>query len=128
MRSGTPDTRDWDAVLRRVIRWQFVIAAVGLVAWWLFAGFSEALSFALGAGLALLSFFLLHRVVVRTDENKSTVVAWLVAATRYLLYALIIFAIVRNYEVRLTAVLTGVCISVAAITLEAIYELIHART
>lgn len=128
MGSGTPDARDWDAVLRRIIRWQWRMAAGGLGAWWLFAGFSWALSFALGAGLALLSFFLLHRAVVRSEPGKSNVTAWLLAATRYLLYALIIFAIVKNYEVRLTAAVTGICISVAAITLEAIYELIHART
>jgi hypothetical protein len=126
--AASPDAPDWDAVLRRVIRWQLVMAAAGLAAWLLLAGGREAVSFALGAGLALFSFFLLHRAVVRAEQSKTTLIAMLLAATRYLLYAVIIFAIVKNYEVRLTPAITGISITVAAITLEAIYELIHART
>lgn len=88
------------------------------------------LGFALGAAVSTLNFRWLHRLVDSIGPGRPKpgrgLTLWL--STRYLLFGLICYILVRYFTVDVLAVLVGLFVAVAAVLLEILYELIYVRT
>ena len=114
--------------LRRVMWIQAALIGAGFIIWGLARGRLGLLSFTFGALIATACFWLLTRAISAITGGSMGVVTAVTAALRLLVAGLVIHVILRTYEVLPAAVVTGILTPVVAITLEALYELIYART
>ena len=108
------------SVVGRVRRWQLVCAAAALPAWWFFGGPREALSFALGALASLASFGLLDKFTSAFGGGPVSRAGIALSAARILLIGGLLFVILSNYRLHAFAAGTGLLVTVAAITIEAL--------
>ena len=116
------------ATLRRIIWIQVALMIAGLIIWGLARQRLGLLSFTFGALISTACFFLLSRAILATTSGRISTVTAVTSALRLLIAGVIIHVILRTYEVLPVAVVCGILTPVTAITLEAIYELIYART
>lgn len=121
----TPKAAEADAarhrgVVSRIRRWQLICAAVGLPAWWILAGQREAVSFAVGALISILSFGLLDRFTAAFGGGPVSRPGVALSAIRILLIGGLLFVIMSNYSLHPLAAGTGLLTTVAAITIEAL--------
>jgi len=116
------------ATLRRIIWIQVALTVAGLVVWGLARHRLGLLSFTFGALVSTACFFLLSRAILAATSGRISAVTAVTSTLRLLIAGVIIHVILRTYEVLPVAVVCGILTPVAAITLEAIYELIYART
>ena len=114
--------------LRRVIWIQVALTVIGLIVWGLARNRLGLLSFTFGALISTACFFLLTRAISAASTGRISAVTAVTSVLRLLIAGVIIHVILRTYEVLPVAVVCGILTPVAAITLEAIYELIYART
>lgn len=124
---------DYDAVVGRILKVCLGVVAAGLAVSAIWKGAAGALSFGAGASVSGTSFYLLHRLV--RDVGKALaggrgpgVFSVVLHGFRFFLLGGAAYAIVRIYEVFLPAFVAGLLVPVTAATLEALYELIYART
>lgn len=109
-----------------------VLFALGALGWLAAKGVRGVVSFTAGAAVSSLSLWWLSRIVASLEEaargghvsgGKSVLHAF-----RIFLLGGSLYAIVRVYEVFVPALVTGLLVAVAAITLEALYEFLYARS
>lgn len=124
---------DYDAIVGRILKVCLGVVAAGIAISAIWKGLAAALSFGAGAAVSLTSFYLLHRLV--RDLGKALAggrppgaVSVVFHGFRFFLLGGAAYAIVRIYEVFLPAFVAGLLVPVTAATLEALYELIYART
>jgi len=119
-----------EQALRRIFRGMLILGGAGaLAALWL-GGWRGGLGFLVGATASYLNFYWLHRLVEGLAPGGRRPRKWLVffLATRYLLLGLGGYVIVKVVGLSLMAVLAGLFVPVAAVIVEILYELTHART
>jgi len=114
------DERRHRGVVGRVQRWQVLAAAVGFPVWWMLGGQREALSFAVGAIASIGSFGLLDRFSAAVTGGRVSGAGVAASALRILLVGGLLFVIMANYSLHPFAAGTGLLITVAAITIEAL--------
>jgi hypothetical protein len=113
---------------RRLYRWTAVLAAIGALSSVMHGGISWLLGFLAGAAVSVLNLLLFHKLVQRvgeTGEKGPKKVSIALLGGRYLLFSAAVYAIVVCFEASLTAVLIGCFVSVAAVILDILYELIY---
>jgi hypothetical protein len=125
MDERTPEAR----IAGRVYRMMAVIAASGVPAAWWIAGFEAAIGFGAGAAISFLNFRWLSQLASsiggpRPYKRRSAILL----ASRYLIFAAAGYVIFVYSETGFLAALAGCCIHIAAVILEALYELIYAGT
>ena len=118
--SPSSDDKRHRSVVSRVRRWQYLSAAVGLPAWYWLAGQNEAISFAVGAFASIASFGLLDRFTASIGGGPVSGPGVALSALRILLIGGLLFVIMSNYSLHPFAAGTGLLITVAAITMEAL--------
>lgn len=118
--------------LVRIDNWMKWTAAAGTLAAVALGGWRAALGFLLGALISWLNFRLLKRLVDALGAaagaggpSRSRGAAFL--GLRYVLLALVAYVILRFSKLSLLALLAGIFVSVAAVTLEIVFELLYAR-
>ena len=114
---------------RRVWALHLVVGAAGSIAAWVIAGWRVGAGFAIGAAISAVNYRLLNRTVdlIGTGERpRKPSVALL--ALRYLILGASGYVIVTYLELNAPAVFIGLLVSVAAVILEILYELIYAGT
>jgi hypothetical protein len=116
------------ATLRRIVWIQVALMIAGLIIWGLARQRLGLLSFTFGALISTACFFLLSRAILAATSGRISAVTAVTSTLRLLIAGVIIHVILRTYEVLPIAAVCGILTPVAAITLEAIYELIYART
>lgn len=118
-----PDER---ASFRRIYILMACLGVLGMAACALWKGFQGAASFASGAAISLASFLSLQQLSpVLTGKAGGARLLFL--SFRMLLLFGFAYAILQIYEGFLPATACGLLLAVAAVTLEAIYQLIYAR-
>lgn len=115
-------------LLNRVMLFQVLVVILGLVGFGVTRGRLGALSFGVGAMLASLSLWLIHRFVSMLGGQRTGATTFLLMATRLLLAGVLLYVILKTYEVHLPAAACGVLTPVVAIILATIYEHFYART
>jgi ATP synthase I chain len=120
----------YERALARAARMAAVLGALGTVAILVARGPRPAAGFLAGALISLLNFRWWTRLAgALGDTGKAPMRGSAVfLALRYLLAAGAIYVIVKILETALAAVLAGLFVSVAAVILEILYELMYART
>ena len=102
------------------------LAAAGIAGCWVWKGFRGSASFVAGGAISVASFWSLQQVgPVLTGKAGGARVVFL--SFRLLLLFAFAYAILNIYEGFLPATACGLLLSVTAITLEAVYQLIYAR-
>lgn len=115
-----------DASLKRIARLMLVLAGLGVAGWLIAKGVRGAASFLAGAAVSSFSFWWLQRMVRGMEEaakgGRAKGASAVIHSLRILLLGSVLYVILRVYEVILPALVTGLLVAVAAITLEALYE------
>jgi hypothetical protein len=124
----TPDF--YDRALRRILRMTLALGILGALVALLWRGVNDASGFVIGSSFSLLNFTwwkgLASALGGPSGERPLRGNAVFLSA-RYLVAAALIYVIVRFLGITLAAVLAGLFVSVAAIILEILYELIFIR-
>ena len=121
----------YQRAIARIYRNIYWAAGIGTVAAAVWKGWTAAAGFALGAALAWLNFYWLHKLVDSlggtepAPTHKSLAVA---AGLRYLLFGGVAYAMMKVLEISVEAIVAGVLVMVAAVLMEVLYQLFYART
>lgn len=122
----SPETNFYDRALRRIDRVALILALLFVVGVLAVRGWRDAMGCAIGAVLSFLNLILWRRAAnaVAPDAQRTTSGSAALFGLRYLLLGGIIFVIIKYLEVSFAAVFAGLLVSVAAVILEILYELI----
>jgi hypothetical protein len=127
------DSRDnafYDRALDRIIRVAAVLGAAGSIVSWVLRGANWAAGFLVGAVISLINFYGWKRLATSLGGSGGKR-PWSGSAAflglRYLLFAAVIYAIVKLLGITLVGVLAGLFVSVAAILVEIFYELVFTK-
>lgn len=118
--TSADDEKRHRGIVGRVRRWQLIAAAVGIPAWWILGGQREAISFAAGALVSIVSFSLLDKFTAAVGGGPVSRAGIALATMRILLVGGIFFVIMTNYSLHPLAAGTGLLTTVVAITIEAL--------
>jgi hypothetical protein len=119
----------YSGAIRRILRILAVLAVALLAPIWLAFGMASSLGFAAGAAASWLNFHSLARGVegladrivnAQSRERGAVVVARFLL--RYLLVGIVAYAIFKGSYYAFRGFLAGLCLPVAAILSEAVYE------
>ena len=120
----------YDRALRRIVRISVVLGVAGVIAVLVMWGTRAAAGFLCGALLSFLNLRWWKTVTgaIGGSGRAPLRASAVVLALRYLLFAGAIYVIVKILKITPAAPLAGLLVSAAAVMLEALYELIYART
>ena len=126
------DEASFGRAVGRITNTTLVLGAAGAAAAAALAGLPGAIGFLLGAGASYLNFRWLKRLVdslgataVSGRPPRARVAVFL--GLRYLLLGAGAYVILKSSAVSLPAALAGLFVSVAAVVLEIVFELVYAR-
>ncbi len=114
--------------LRRIDRSALVIAIIFIAGVAVRRGWRDAAGCAIGAVLSFINLKLWKRLANSTGSPGRSPASAVLLGLRYLLLGGVIFVIIKYFEVNLLAVLAGLLVSVAAVIVEILYELIFASS
>lgn len=104
------------------------IAGTMVAAWQ--GGMGWAAGFLIGATASALNFRWLHHMVdsIGETKKKQSKALGCFLGSRYVLFGVTGYVIVRYFRVDIMAALVGLFVAVAAVMVEIVYELLYART
>jgi hypothetical protein len=128
MNAGSGDS--YEQAVQRMIRFSLATGAAGALATLILWGPRVALGFLIGTALSFVNLRALTTVVnaVGGSATPSLRASAILLALRYLIFGGVIYVIVKVLKITPAAVLAGLLVTIAAVMLEALYELIYART
>jgi hypothetical protein len=116
--------------VRRLVRIMLGLTAAGALAWSLLLGLDGLRSFAAGAAISWLSFFLLHRLIADVgtalEGGRPHPLSFLIHALRTLILGGAAYVILKVYEAHSGALVTGLLVTVSAAVVEALLEQLYA--
>lgn len=122
---------DYNRVISRIGWIAVAVTAAGGAAWWVFRDAAAMLSFLGGAGIAGLSFWMLHRLVADLQaaaEGRPVKKVWLVTHVfRVLILGAIAYVILEICGGSRVALASGLTVALTAATIEVLIELFYAR-
>lgn len=121
------DDLDYDRVIRRITRIIAALTGGGSVAAFLLGGWSWAAGFILGGAVSWLSFRWLKQMVGAAGTDRPPANLALKAVLRYLLIGGVAYAILKYAFINLRAAVVGLLVSTAAVLVEIVIELVHAK-
>ena len=130
-----PEDDFMERAISRIYRWIVYLSVAGLIIGFVTGGWQTAVGFLLGAAASMLNFRWLKKVVdalsgIQTPGQSKP--RWaryaLVMGLRYLLLAIGAYVILNYTSLSLNAALTGLFVSVAAVIVEILFELVYAGT
>jgi hypothetical protein len=114
----------------RILRLMAVFAAGGSLAALLWRGWSWGAGFAFGAGIAWANFLLLKKLTeslgAAGSKPPSTGSA-VFLGSRYLILGAVVYATLRFTSINVLAAAIGLFVSLAAVLVEILFELVYAR-
>lgn len=122
----TNDPAFYDNALRRVQRIGFFLGAIGAATMFAAQGWRSGAGFLTGSAISMVNFWWWKHLVNAIGESgvKPRRASAVLLGARYLLLGIGVYVIVKLLGVSLTAILTGLFVAVAAVTIEILYELI----
>lgn len=129
-----PEDDFMERAVARIYRWMAYITTAGTAAAFVGGGWPGATGFLIGAIASFLNFRWLTRLVyalsqTQTGEGKPRWKRYaILMGLRYLLLCVGAYVILNYTTLSLPAALTGLFISVAAVIVEILFELVYAGT
>lgn len=121
---------DYGVIVGRIAKVAAALALLGAAVFWSIAGLGGLLSFAGGAAISCLSFWLLHRLVAdlqaAAEGRKVRGASVLLHAFRMLILGGAAYAIVSTYGSYRPALAAGLTLALAAATIEVLIEAFYA--
>jgi hypothetical protein len=119
----------YDQALGRILRFTLALGAAGTVGALILEGAKGGGGFLVGAVVSLLNFAWLKNLTGSLDSSGKR--PWrgsaVLLGARYLIAGAVIYAIVEFSGIAVGAVFAGLLVSLAAVVLEVLYELIFLR-
>ena len=117
---------DWfGAAVHRVVRLTAALGVAGTLAALFWRGWNWGAGFAVGAAISGLNFYWLKRLAESLGGTRVRRRGAVFLASRYLLLGLIAYVILRYSSISLPAALAGLFVSVAAVIVEILFELVY---
>lgn len=125
----TEDAAFYDRALRRMTRIAVVLAIVATAVAAVRLGWRDALGFGVGAAVSILNLHWWKRVAAGIGDagNPGRPASAAFLAMRYVLLGAICFVIIKYFGVSYLALIAGLLVSVAAVLVEIVYELVFTR-
>lgn len=124
-----PDQRLFERALDRIWKMTFALAAGGAIVTYVWRGSAWSAGFLLGAVASAMNFRWIKQIVDalgRTRPTRKRVAV--LAGLRYLLLGGGAYVILKFSAISVAAALVGLFVSVAAVLVEIVIELVYART
>jgi hypothetical protein len=121
------DPLSFERAAARIGRILNVLTVLGTGGAWVLGGWRTGAGFLLGALIAGLNYYWLHKLVVSLGSGGRPRYRSVVLAFRYLILGGGAYVIVNLSSIRLTAVLAGLLVLTAALFVEVIFEIVYAR-
>ena len=120
----------YERVVKRIFRFSLATGAAGALVALILRGPRVALGFLMGTALSFVNLRALTTVVNALGGSvvPSLRASVVFLALRYLIFGGVVYVIVKVLKITPAAVLAGLLVTFAAVMLEALYELIYART
>jgi hypothetical protein len=120
MSEGQADT--YAASVRRTWRIMIALAMAGALVAGFLRGPLSALGFIIGAAISFVSFLRWHRIVSALGQGGRTRRSTILLALWPVVIAAILYVILKYSGINLMAVLWGLFVSAAAVSMEAVYQ------
>jgi hypothetical protein len=120
-----------DRAIHRMLRWVVALSVIGTAAASIYGGWRWGFGFLAGAVASYWNFRgiigIADRLVQAAQKNAPRPRAGYRVVLRFLVLGIAAFVILKYSELNLTAAFAGLFVSVAAVILELLFELIYAR-
>jgi len=124
-----PDDLFYDRALARIQRNIPAISFAGIAAAWILRGWTWGAGFALGAAVSWMNYRWLKQIADAVGgKQRPRVRMAIVLGLRYFLLGGGAYVILRFTKVSVPSALLGLFVSVAAVVVEILFELLYART
>jgi hypothetical protein len=124
----TDDERFLERAVARIWKAMFLIAAAGAIGAFLWRGLDWGAGFALGSVVSWLNFRWLKQLVYTLGGDRARPRTAVRLALRYVLLGGGAYVILKYSLVSQPAALAGLFVSVAAVIVEILFELVYARS
>jgi hypothetical protein len=113
----------------RILRFMAILAGGGTLVALAWRGWRSGAGFAFGAGIAWINFLLLKRITdsLGASPSKGSARRAVVLGSRYLILGGLAYAILRLTGINRLAAVTGLFVSLAAVLIEILFQLVYAR-
>jgi len=122
-----PDDDWFRRAVDRITTFLWILAAAGTLAAAAWKGWRWGLGFAAGAAISWLNFRWLKRLTEALGGPRLRRGSALFLGSRYLILGGLAYVILRYSSISLPAVLTGLFVSMAAVIVEILFELVYGR-
>jgi hypothetical protein len=124
----TNDEQFLERAVARIARAMLLFAAAGVIAAFLWRGPAWGAGFALGSAVSWLNFRWLKQLVYTLGSHRARPRTAVKMGFRYLLLGGGAYVILKYLPLNQLAALAGLFVSVAAVIVEILFELVYART
>jgi hypothetical protein len=113
----------------RILRFMKILTAIGTLVAFAWRGGRAGVGFLFGAAIAWIGFLFLKRMVdsLGAAPPKASTRGAVLLGSRYLILGGLAYAILRLTGVNTLAAVTGLFVSLAAVLIEILFELVYAR-
>ncbi len=125
--TNQPDEFVYARAMRRASRLMLALGAAGAAAAFAWRGWTWGAGFVLGAVASWLNFRWLKGVADSFGGKRPRAYVMVFGTLRYVLLVASAYAILRYSPISLPAALAGLFVAVAAVIVEAVFELVYAR-
>ncbi|MEP7367471.1 MAG: ATP synthase subunit I [Acidobacteriota bacterium] len=117
---------DLERFLSNVTRWKIGLALLGAGGWWLYGGKMYAMGFCVGALASAASFWFLTQLVKAVGKEEISKTRSVMGTLRLVVIGYLLFVTMENYRLPMPALVTGLLVAIAAISIEVIREHFYA--
>jgi TRAP-type C4-dicarboxylate transport system permease small subunit len=121
------DEQHLAGAVARIWKVTIALAVAGSILLLIWLGWSWSAGFALGAGISALNFHWLKRVATSLGSAQAKPRMAVILGLRYVILGGIAYGILKYSAVSLPAMFWGLFVTVAAVILEILFELVYAR-
>jgi|SRR5579872_7375877 len=119
---------DPEFAIERIRKATFAIAAGGVIGGLAWRGWTWGAGFAIGSAFSWLNYAFLKQLAYSIGQPKTRKRIMVFAALRYFIFGGGAYVILRFTKISMPALLLGLFVSVAAVIVEIIIQLVYART
>lgn len=126
----TSDEDLYRSAIGRILRFMALLAGGGTLAVVVWRGWKWGAGFAFGAGIAWVNFLWLKKLtdsLGATGRKTPSTGGAVLLGSRYLILGGIAYVILRFTSISMPAALAGIFVSLAAVLVEILFELVYAR-